>query len=160
MKQLQTSVESTEKDTHADFSLANKRSPKRSIFSCQHNPKETFGLHKWFRGTASECAQCRTQLPDMFFYLNQGDPCLECPFSVNCSAVLTIMSPLHSYKQWWANSWLVPPPQKALEQARCMRSSTEAHTNSECEQQRKTTTFLNCYFAFGVDHILLSLNEG
>lgn len=44
--------------------------------------------------------------------------------SMDCSVELTIISPLHSYRQWWANSWLVPPPHKTLEQAKCMRSST------------------------------------
>lgn len=44
--------------------------------------------------------------------------------NMDCSARLTIMSPSHWCRQWWANSWLVPPPNKTLEQARCMRSST------------------------------------
>lgn len=42
------------------------------------------------------------------------------------AAVLTMMSPLHWYRQWWASSWLVPPPEKTLEQDRCMRASTVA----------------------------------
>lgn len=60
--------------------------------------------------------------------------------STLCSVVLTIMSPLHSYRQWWASSWLVPPPLRTLEQARCMRSST-AETQT---MTVRSTHFIPC----------------
>lgn len=44
--------------------------------------------------------------------------------SVCYCMTLTMTSPLHSYRQCMASSWLVPPPHNALEHARCMRSST------------------------------------
>lgn len=32
------------------------------------------------------------------------------PLENQREVLLTMMSPLHWYRQWWASSWLVPPP--------------------------------------------------
>lgn len=76
--------------------------------------------------------------------------------------MLTMTSPLHWCRQWWASSWLVPPPWKALEQARCMRASTVAAERiladlSEWAFRSASAAFLTFLLVLG---LLLQLSEG
>lgn len=76
--------------------------------------------------------------------------------------MLTMMSPLHWCRQWWASSWLVPPPCKALEQARCMRASTVATERSsthlsEWALRSASAAFLTFLLVLG---LLLQLSQG